>query len=171
VYFRCYYLHDEFRNGSNLVQHILRDESINMSAIINKDESESKADAEFVPTSARASLDVAQCFYSWREIYPELELLLDNIEIIKEESRSIGQVRLCTQFIYSREFMIPNAPHSLSQHSGYPGQRTISIWETRSTTVANGLCSLSCTPSPPMIPQRRSGSAPRARTARRLCSC
>jgi hypothetical protein len=59
---------------------------------MNTNEPESKADAEFVPTSAKGSLDVAQCFYSWREMYPELELLLDNIEVIKEESRSIGQV-------------------------------------------------------------------------------
>lgn len=36
---------------------------------------------------------VAQCFYSWREIYPELQLLLDNIEVIKEESKKIGQVQ------------------------------------------------------------------------------
>jgi hypothetical protein len=61
---------------------------------MNKDELECKAEAEFVPTSAKGSLDVAQCFYSWREMYPELELLLDNIEVIKQESRSIGQVSL-----------------------------------------------------------------------------
>jgi hypothetical protein len=36
--------------------------------------------------------EVAQCFYSWRELYPELKVLLDNIDVIKEESQTIGQV-------------------------------------------------------------------------------
>ena len=36
--------------------------------------------------------EVAPCFYHWREMYPELEILYNNINIIKEEAKSIGQV-------------------------------------------------------------------------------
>ena len=43
--------------------------------------------------SKRFDTDVAPCFYNWRELFPELEFLLNNIDIIKEESKSIGQVR------------------------------------------------------------------------------
>lgn len=42
--------------------------------------------------SKRFDTEVAPCFYNWRELFPELEVLLKNIEIIKEESKSIGQV-------------------------------------------------------------------------------
>ena len=50
---------------------------------------------DFQPTVANAKIfssDVAPCFYSWREIFPELELLHENIDTIREESKAIGQV-------------------------------------------------------------------------------
>lgn len=36
-------------------------------------------------------------FYSWREHYPELKLLQDNIDIIIEESKSIPNVSIIHQ--------------------------------------------------------------------------
>jgi hypothetical protein len=34
----------------------------------------------------------APCYYHWREMYPEMQLLIDNIEVIKQEAAAIGQV-------------------------------------------------------------------------------
>ena len=48
--------------------------------------------AAVVPTPVFAHDEVAPCFYHWREVYPELELLINNIEVIKKEAVSIGQV-------------------------------------------------------------------------------
>lgn len=42
--------------------------------------------------SKRFDTDVAPCFYNWREVFPELQAIYDNIDIIKEESKHIGQV-------------------------------------------------------------------------------
>ncbi len=59
----------------------------------NSDVSNTSA-VEFKPSvgSKRFDTEVAPCFYNWRELFPELEVLLNNIEVIKEESKSIGQV-------------------------------------------------------------------------------
>lgn len=43
-------------------------------------------------TSSSYSPDTAPCFYSWKEIYPELEILQQNIDVIKMEAEAIGQV-------------------------------------------------------------------------------
>jgi len=43
--------------------------------------------------SKRFDTDVAPCFYNWREVFPELQVIYDNIDIIKEESKLIGQVK------------------------------------------------------------------------------
>lgn len=61
---------------------------------INSETSNASA-VEFKPSvgSKRFDTEVAPCFYNWRELFPELEVLLNNIEVIKEESKSIGQVR------------------------------------------------------------------------------
>lgn len=48
---------------------------------------------EFTPTTASLSSGVAQCFYSWREMYPELEILLENIEVLKKEAKTIEKVK------------------------------------------------------------------------------
>ncbi len=37
---------------------------------------------------------VAPNFYNWRETFPELQLVLDNIDIIKAESESIPRVNI-----------------------------------------------------------------------------
>ena len=57
-------------------------------------ETSSASAVEFKPSvgSKRFDTEVAPCFYNWRELFPELEVLLNNIEVIKEESKSIGQV-------------------------------------------------------------------------------
>jgi hypothetical protein len=44
--------------------------------------------------------EVAQCFYSWRELYPELKILLDNIDVIREEAQTIGQVQEVSLLVF-----------------------------------------------------------------------
>lgn len=36
---------------------------------------------------------VAKNFYYWKDVFPELQVLLDNIEIIAEEQKNISKVR------------------------------------------------------------------------------
>mmetsp|Transcript_32183 Transcript_32183/g.54281 ORF Transcript_32183/g.54281 Transcript_32183/m.54281 type:complete len:246 (+) Transcript_32183:72-809(+) len=47
--------------------------------------SHNEATASVVTVSNETTGAVAPCFYSWQGLYPELQILLDNIEIIKEE--------------------------------------------------------------------------------------
>lgn len=37
------------------------------------------------------NLEIAENYYDWKEIYPELQILLDNIDVIKAESEKIPQ--------------------------------------------------------------------------------
>jgi hypothetical protein len=57
-----------------------------------RDSSESPQTVDSTQGNKSEREEVAQCFYSWREIYPELKVLLDNIDVIREESQTIGQV-------------------------------------------------------------------------------
>jgi hypothetical protein len=44
-------------------------------------------------TSVSFSASVAApCFYHWKEIYPELDILIKNIDIIRQEALNIGKV-------------------------------------------------------------------------------
>lgn len=59
---------------------------------VSNGECEMHSPAGFTASTPTFDSEVAQCFYSWREMYPELKLLLDNIDVIKREAAIIGQV-------------------------------------------------------------------------------
>ena len=45
------------------------------------------------------ALYASSCFFNWELLYPQLRLLLKNIEIIKQEAKSIPKVILKGNFI------------------------------------------------------------------------
>jgi hypothetical protein len=45
-----------------------------------------------LPHSGSSSIDVSSSFFYWRDLYPELSILIDNIDVIRREARNITMV-------------------------------------------------------------------------------
>lgn len=114
-------------------------------------------------TAVEATEEPPPCpsYFEWTEIYPQLQVLIDNYDAILEEVTGISTVSP-SLFIYAViSFFLY---HLLS---GPPGPRTITpTGETRT-----GRCSLSCTPFPPTTPPRVHGCPRPVPPVRALLRC
>ena len=63
-----------------------------------------------------------RCFFNWELLFPQLRLLQENIEIIKQETKNIPQVRTKKQYFPMRS---PCKHMNLIIASGFLGRRTI----------------------------------------------
>lgn len=45
-----------------------------------------------------SSLNVSSCFFYWKDIYPELQILIDNFDIILKEIQHVNKVNNCIMF-------------------------------------------------------------------------
>lgn len=66
-------------------------------------------EADSFVASTSYSPDVAPCFYSWRDMYPELSILQQNIDIIKAEAAAIGQVQNVASCPHLQQYHINSA--------------------------------------------------------------
>ena len=70
------------------------------------------------------NLEIAENYYDWKEIYPELQILLDNIDVIKAESEKIPQwVCVSFLFLHLSMYLLEFNPKILRYH----GRRTFTM--------------------------------------------
>lgn len=69
------------------------------------------------------------CFFNWQYVYPQLSLLQNNIDVLKEEAKNIHQVVKCRIFLENSSILV------MVSLSGFLGRRIILLFEATAITA------------------------------------